>query len=247
MTKTKELRLISYGSTSIGRVRPINEDAFLRDDHLRLYAVADGVGGQPAGEVASATALRELAKFLKFYCSSAGDRSVATMLMALRKVSDAVLARGLSDMRYHGMATTLTACWITHHRVILGHVGDSEGFLLHAGKMKQITIEHTVAGELLNRGVSAEHPVMKSALSHMLTQSLGPEPLHNPQVCEVELKHHDILLLCSDGVTREISPVEICHILRHSPAPEQAVEELLRLADERGGHDNATAVVVKVV
>jgi protein phosphatase len=247
MTKGKELRLISYGSTCIGRVRPVNEDAFLRDDHMRLYAVADGVGGQPAGEVASATALRELAKFLKFYSASAGDRSVATMLMALRKVSDAVLAHGLSDMRYHGMATTLTACWITHHRIILGHVGDSEAFLLHAGKIKKITVSHTVAGELVNRGVSAEHPVMKSSLSHMLTQSLGPEPLHNPQVCEVEMKHHDILMVCSDGVTREMLPSEISHILRHSPAPEQAVEELLRLADERGGHDNATAVVVKAL
>lgn len=247
MTKAKELRLISYGSTCVGRVRPVNEDAFLRDNHLRLYAVADGVGGQPAGEVASATALRELAKFLKFYSSSAGDRSVATMLMALRKVSDAVLAHGLSDMRYHGMATTMTACWITHHRLILGHVGDSEAFLFHAGRLKRITIPHTVAGELLNRGVSEEHPVMKSALSHMLTQSLGPEPLHNPQVCEVELKHHDVLLLCTDGVTREMTSAEISHILRHSPAPEQAVEELLRLADERGGHDNATAVVVKAL
>jgi protein phosphatase len=247
MTKAKELRLISYGSTCVGRVRSVNEDAFLRDDHMRLYAVADGVGGQPAGEVASATALRELAKFLKFYSSSAGDRSVATMLMALGKVSDAVLARGLSDVRYHGMATTLTACWITHHRIILGHVGDSEAFLLHGGKLKRLTVPHTVAGELIHRGVSEEHPLMKSSLSHMLTQSLGPEPLHNPQVCEIELKHHDVLLVCSDGVTREMNTAEISHVLRHSPAPEQAVEELLRIADERGGHDNATAVVVKAL
>ena len=247
MTATKELRLISYGSTSIGRVRPINEDAFLRDDHLRLYAVADGVGGQPAGEVASATALRELAKFLKFYSAAAGDRSVATMLMAVRKVADAVLEHGQSDVRYRGMATTLTACWITQHRVILGHVGDSQGFLLRAGKIKQITVDHTVAGELINRGVSAQHPMMKSALSHMLTQSLGPEPLNNPQVCEIELKHQDILLLCSDGLTRETEPAEVANVLRQSPAPEQAVEELLRLANERGGHDNATAVLVKAL
>lgn len=247
MTATKEFRLISYGSTSIGRVRPINEDAFLRDDHLRLYAVADGVGGQPAGEVASATALRELAKFLKFYSAAAGDRTVATMLMAVRKVADAVLEHGQSDLRYRGMATTLTAVWITHHRAILGHVGDSQGFLLRAGKIKQITVDHTVAGELINRGVSAQHPMMKSALSHMLTQSLGPEPLNNPQVCEIELKHEDILLLCSDGLTRETEPAEVARVLRDSPAPEQAVEELLRLANERGGHDNATAVLVKVL
>ncbi|MCX6908261.1 MAG: SpoIIE family protein phosphatase, partial [Verrucomicrobia bacterium] len=119
--------------------------------------------------------------------------------------------------------------------------------LLHAGKLKRLTVPHTVAGELLTRGVSEEHPVMKSSLSHMLTQSLGPEPLHNPQVCEIDLKHHDVLMVCSDGVTREMTSAEISHILRHSPAPEQTVEELLRLADERGGHDNATAVVVKVL
>ena len=246
MASSREIRLVSHGSTSIGRVRSINEDSLLRDDHIRLYAVADGGGGQPAGEVASELAVKELQRFFRFYVPTA-ERSLATMNLALRAVNDAILAHARSDVRCRGMATTLTVCWIIDHRVIIGHVGDSQAFLFRGGRIRQVTVEHTVASELQGRGVGEKHPAMKTVLSHMLTKSVGPEPLHDPQVCDLELKRGDILLLCSDGVTRNTMVSEISQILRDHPLLEQTVEELLRVADERGGHDNATAVIVKVL
>jgi len=246
MASPRETRIVSYGSTSIGRVRSTNEDAFLRDDHIRLYAVADGVGGQPAGEIASELAVKELQRFFRFYVPAA-ERSVPTMNLALRAVNDAVQARARSDVRCRGMATTLTACWIIDHRAIIGHVGDSQAFLLRGGRIRQVTVEHTVASELRGRGVGTHHPVMRTVLSHMLTKSVGPEPLRDPQVCDIELKRGDILMLCSDGVTRNTTEHELARIMREQQLPQQAVEELLRVADEHGGQDNATAVIVKIL
>jgi protein phosphatase len=247
MAEETRTRLITYGSTSIGRTRPKNEDSFLRDDHLRLYAVADGVGGQPAGEVASALAVRALADFFKTAEANLRDNPVSGMHSALRKVSMTVLERSNADLSCRGMATTLTACWIIDHSAVFGHVGDSLGFLLRGGRIRQITEEHTVAGELRGRGVGGQHPAMRTVFAHMLTQSVGPEPLVDPQVCEIAIRRNDILLLCTDGVTRQTYLTEIARILRHYQSPERAVEELIRQADERGGLDNSTAVAIKIV
>lgn len=244
---TSHIRLQSYGSTSIGRKRLKNEDSFLRDDDMRLYAVADGVGGQPAGEVASAVAIRSVVDFFKTHGPASIDRSTPTMRLALRAASDAVFERSHSDIACRGMATTLTLCWIIDHTAVFGHVGDSQGFLLHGGRLKQITQDHTVANELVGRGIHDHHPAMNTVFAHMLTQSVGPELPRNPQVCEVALKRGDLILLCSDGVTRQTYVSEITRVLLNAASPERAVEELIQLADERGGLDNATAVMVKIL
>lgn len=247
MAEATPIRLVSYGSTSIGRTRSKNEDAFLRDDHLRLYAVADGVGGQPAGEIASAVVVRGLAEFFKSHKPHAGEDHLRTMRQALDIACHAVLERSHADMTCRGMATTLTACWIVGRKAVFAHVGDSQGFHLRGSRIRQVTEDHTVAGELRGRGVGGHHPAMRTVFAHMLTQSVGPELPADPQVCEVAIKRGDILMLCSDGVTRQTMLNELSSIMRQNESAERAVEELIRLADERGGLDNATAVVVKVI
>jgi protein phosphatase len=247
MAESTPIRLISYGSTSIGRTRSKNEDSFLRDDHLRLYAVADGVGGQPAGEIASAVAVRGLADFFKNHKPAAGETALATIQKALNVASHAVLERSHADLACRGMATTVTVCWFTGHATVLAHVGDSQAFLLRGSRLRQITEDHTVAGELRGRGVGGHHPAMRTVFAHMLTQSVGPELPVDPQFLETRIKRGDILLLCSDGVTRQTLLSEMSNILRSSESLERAVEELIRLADERGGLDNATAVAIKVL
>jgi serine/threonine protein phosphatase PrpC len=247
MTEATPIRFISYGSTSIGRTRPKNEDAFLRDDHQRLYAVADGVGGQPAGEIASAVVVRGLVEFFKNHKPAPGEDPVQIMKQALSIACHAVLERSQADIVCRGMATTLTACWFVGRKAVFAHVGDSQGFLLRGSRIRQVTEDHTVAGELRGRGVGGHHPAMQTVFAHMLTQSVGPELPLAPQVCEIPIKRGDVLMLCSDGVTRQTQLTELSHILRQNESPERAVEELIRLADERGGLDNATAVVVKVI
>ena len=247
MAEATPIRFLSYGSTSIGRTRPQNEDAFLRDDHLRLYAVADGVGGQPAGEIASAVVVRGLADFFKNHKPATGEDAVQTMKQALGVACHAVLERSKADIACRGMATTLTAFWFVGRKAIFAHVGDSQGFLLRGSRIRQITEDHTVAGELRGRGVGGHHPAMRTVFAHMLTQSVGPELPPDPQVCEVPIKRGDVLMLCSDGVTRQTTLNELSRVLRQNESPERAVEELIQLADERGGLDNATALVVKVI
>ncbi|MBI5394158.1 MAG: serine/threonine-protein phosphatase [Verrucomicrobia bacterium] len=247
MAEASPLRFISYGSTTIGRTRAKNEDSFLRDDHLRLYVVADGVGGQPAGEIASAVVVRALGEFFKHHKPATGEDAVRTMRQALDASCHAVLDRSHTDITCRGMATTLTACWFGERKAVFAHVGDSQAFLLRGSRIRQITEDHTVAGELRGRGVGGHHPAMRTVFAHMLTQSVGPEMPVEPQVCEISIRRGDILLLCSDGVTRQTMLSELSHVLRLNESPERAVEELIRLADERGGLDNATAVIIKVI
>jgi len=232
------MRLITGAATDVGRVREGNEDAYLVDDAMGLVAVADGMGGHRAGEVASATALEAL-------------RSAITHGRPLREsmedANEAVFTKSLTDEELRGMGTTLTAATlVTGGTVLVGHVGDSRAYLLHDGELRQVTVDHSLVEELVREGrLTADEAAVHPQRS-IITRALGVDASVEVDVYPVELAPGDRLLLCSDGLTGLVQAETIAATLRREEDPARAAAALIDAANVAGGEDNITAVVVAV-
>ena len=219
--------------TDVGRVRKGNEDSYTAEDPL--FAVADGMGGHQGGEVASSVALEIL---------SQGDGPLEELV---RKANDEVFRRAGKDPGLSGMGTTLTA--IRHEGKVLrlAHVGDSRAYLLRDGTIQRLTKDHTVVERLVDEGrLSAEEAEIHPQRS-ILTRALGVDEAIQVDQGAIEPHAGDRLLLCSDGLTGVVGEEEITRILTDHAEPQDAANALVDAANEGGGQDNITAVVVDVV
>ncbi len=246
----------SFGASHIGLRRERNEDAFVAHDALGLYAVADGVGGCAAGHVASVTAIsaalhfmasrRELLAPLAAGSGSAGllERLAATALQtaALEVTSASGALPGL-----RGMCTTLTLLLRAGRRVALAHAGDSRGYLVRRdGDVEQLTDDHTLAADLLRRGLLRPEDATSSGCLAGLTRCLGgpASDVVTPQIVSGELSPGEAIVLCTDGLTGYVDDDEIADaVITLSPA--RAAQSLIALANQRGGGDNITVVIVE--
>lgn len=251
------MKLITFGATDPGRKRANNEDAYLLDDRLRLYAVADGVGGVEGGEVASRIAVETLGEAMPDLLGdrdrtppagrSSGEGTELTALrsavsFAHRTIRAAVgKAPGLADM-----GTTLTALLLANKRAYLVHIGDSRAYLLRAGELTQITNDHSVVAEQVRAGRLTAGEAKTSPYRHVITRALGIAEDAVPDLAERPIQKNDTLLLCSDGLTEMVDDAGIRTILSGVP-PRDAVKKLIDAANGRGGVDNITAVVVQVL
>jgi PPM family protein phosphatase len=234
------LKLVAAGVTDVGRVREGNEDGFL-DESLRLgvVAVADGMGGHRAGEVASATALESLRGAM------AAGRPLRD---AIVDANDAVLEKSVSDQQLRGMGTTLTAGTLgTDGNLVIGHVGDSRAYLLHDGELTQITDDHSLVEEMVRTGELTPEQAESHPQRSIITRALGIDPEVDVDVYPVQLGAGDRILLCSDGLTTMVRSEDIADILERERNPERAAQLLVDAANAAGGEDNITAVVVDAV
>jgi len=234
------LKLVAAGVTDVGRVREGNEDGFL-DESLRLgvVAVADGMGGHRAGEVASATALESLRAAI------AAGRPLRD---AIVDANDAVLEKSVSDQQLRGMGTTLTAGTLgTDGNLVIGHVGDSRAYLFHDGELTQITDDHSLVEEMVRTGELTPEQAESHPQRSIITRALGIDPEVEVDVYPVQLGVGDRVLLCSDGLTTMVRSEDIAGILEREPDPERAAQLLVDAANAAGGEDNITAVVVEAV
>jgi serine/threonine protein phosphatase PrpC len=229
--------------TDRGRLREINEDSLLTD--LPLVAVADGMGGHVAGEVASKLAVEVLGSW-KDRLGERSDKELAqSMKDAFREVNSAVFQKGSSDENLHGMGTTLTAAWIENGTATLAHVGDSRAYLLRAGELQQITQDQTVAQEWVRRGRISALEAETSPQRHVLLQAIGAETSDlNIEVTTIALQPGDRLLLASDGLTGMIRDDRVRSILTENNDPDEAVAALVDAANEAGGQDNISVLLV---
>ncbi|MDP2530952.1 MAG: Stp1/IreP family PP2C-type Ser/Thr phosphatase [Candidatus Palauibacterales bacterium] len=241
-----ELQLAHAAATDVGRVRDQNEDAWLALPDSRLFAVADGMGGHAAGEVASRVAVETLAEEL-------GDAPPGEPETARSQLEHAVLAAGrrIHDQsarvpERHGMGTTVTALqFLEAGRTVLAHVGDSRAYRLREGKLRRLTRDHTWVQEQMDRGLMSESGARQHPASSVLTRALGTAPRVSPDLSVVDWRPGDVFLLCSDGLTGPVPDEDIERTLREIPDPQAAAAALVLLANERGGPDNVTAVVVR--
>lgn len=223
-----------------GLVRPGNEDYFILDVERGLLAVADGMGGHQAGEVASHLALRALAD--KLFNGPEGE-PLSRLLAAAAFANEVVYRSSLSSQEREGMGTTMTAVWVTGSRAYLTHIGDSRAYLFRDGQLQVLTDDHSYVGELVRRGGLTAEEARLHPRRNILTRALGTEVRVEIDSREVELKSGDRLLLCTDGLYEVIPDAELAGILGENLPLAATARKLLDLALERGGPDNITVVL----
>jgi len=234
------IKLVAAGVTDVGRVRDGNEDDFLdQANRLGLVAVADGMGGHRAGEVASATALEAL---------RAAVASGQPLRDAIEGANDAVLEKSVSDQELHGMGTTLTAGMLgSDGYLVVGHVGDSRAYLARDGELTQITNDHSLVEEMVRGGELTREQADVHPRRSIITRALGIDPQVEVDEFPLELRPGDRILFCSDGLTTMVRPDEIASILGREHDPKRAAQLLVDAANAAGGEDNVTAVIADAV
>ncbi|MBO8142238.1 MAG: Stp1/IreP family PP2C-type Ser/Thr phosphatase [Firmicutes bacterium] len=222
--------------THAGKVRPNNEDGYLIRD--RLLAVADGMGGHKAGEVASAVALEVMGE----YPFSQGQPE-SDLRRAVQAAHERVRELASQDPAMAGMGTTLTAALIGPDRVFVAHVGDSRLYRWRAGELKLMTEDHSLAAELLRAGRIDEETARRHPHRHALTRAVGIGHSLAVDVGSFPIEPGDGLLLCTDGLSALVDDEDILRILQAEPSAQAAADALVDLALARGGVDNVTVVV----
>lgn len=245
------MKIAAFGASDTGKKRENNEDAYLVDDALGLYAVADGIGGNAGGEVASRIAVATLASVLTDMLaelpdgSSSGDEKAFSVLRAAADRAN----RNIREERFRrpeltGMGTTLSAILLREGRAYLLHIGDSRVYLFRAGELSLLSVDHSLVAEYVQAGLLTPQQARVSPYRHVITRALGIEDAEVPDTKAESIRQGDILLLCTDGLTEMVSDEELANILA-SHAPREAVRKLIDAANGNGGVDNITAVVVE--
>jgi serine/threonine protein phosphatase PrpC len=248
------LEIRSYGATDVGRRRKHNEDAFLCDDTLGLWVVADGMGGHAAGEVASQEAIdtiygmvarskRTLA--LDGELSEEKARAARRMLEgAVQAATYIVFAIAELDPGKAGMGTTISAMMRVGNSAVIGQVGDSRIYRVRNGEVAQLTEDHTMVAWQLKQGLITEEEARRSKQRNVITRAVGNREYVQVDTAIIELELGDSYLLCSDGLHGYLLPDEIPALAEDGGG--QAVDRFIELANSRGGKDNVTAVLVEV-
>jgi serine/threonine protein phosphatase PrpC len=251
------MRAIDFGVRSDrGRARENNEDSFRVAPELGLFVLSDGMGGMASGEVASrlaadtviehcVAAAENLALPLEglhiLGASAAGDRLASAIRLANAQVRQAAAG----NPSQQGMGATIVAMQLNDDRLIVAHVGDSRAYRLRQGELEQLTEDHSFVAEQVRRGMMTRHEAEQSKLQNVLLRALGPEPEVLVEVNEELLQEDDALLLCSDGLTKELSSAQISGALSGAEDAEEAAGRLVALANEAGGSDNITVIVIR--
>ena len=227
--------------THIGNVRASNQDALLiQHGRYGLFGVADGMGGHKAGDVASRMAVELLARVLE------GARPKENLLRdSIEEVNTAIYDAQLNDGDLSGMGTTLTVIWEDQDRVLLGHVGDSRAYLLRDGKMRQISLDHSMVGEMVRNGLLTPEQAARHPYRNVITRALGASVDVEVDITALEKRTGDQYLICSDGLSEYVTLEQMEEILTHMPM-EQAADLMLNMALQGGGRDNISLVIAEV-
>ena len=227
--------------THVGNVRPSNQDSLLLSPgRYGLYGVADGMGGHKAGDVASQMAVLLLSRVLE---DARPDESL--LRGGIEEVNQMVYQEQLKDESLSGMGTTLTVIWEDENRVLLGHVGDSRAYLLRDGKLRQISQDHSMVGEMLRDGLITPEQARNHPYRNIITRALGSGEDVDVDVTVLDKHPGDKYLLCSDGLSEYVQIEEMEAALLRTPM-EDAADQFLDWALTRGGRDNISIVLAEV-
>jgi protein phosphatase len=272
--QNRPLSVRSAGLTDCGKVRPSNEDQFLiaaltkalhvqqtslpqarvryADEQGYLFVVADGMGGHAAGEQASALAVDTVERFIldtfKWFShlkGREGDTVLQAFRQALGRADANILAEAAEQPELRGMGTTLTLAYSLNDELFIAHAGDSRCYLLRNGNLHRLTEDHTMVQEMVRQGLLRPDEAAQHRLRHVVMNVLGGhEPGVRVEVHKVQIEPGDRLLLCSDGLSEMLADKEIGALLQESVEPARSCERLVAAANERGGKDNVTVIVV---
>jgi len=251
------VRIASGGVSDVGRVRTNNEDCYKIVQPLNLFVLSDGMGGEVHGEIASAMAVETVVK----HCRDADSNPAAQVIGAVQPhwsartkhlatavhlANRTIFKAAEKNPDHRGMGATLTAAWIDGAKLSIAHVGDSRAYLLRSGSLLQLTRDHSLVAEQVRRGILTVAEAEESNMQSVLLRALGAQAAIEVDAEEHILFPRDVLLLCSDGLTRLVTEPEIAGTLQAETDPARAAEKLVALANERGGPDNITVLTVRL-
>lgn len=245
------------GRTHAGQVRKQNEDYIGYDVGLGAVVLADGMGGYRGGEIASAIAVNTILDHLRQALPSVRpgeidpttgvSRQALAAREAIIRANDTIYKTSRSQSQYHGMGTTVVLALFHGNRITIGHVGDSRIYRLRDNELDQVTIDHTLLQELVDRGFYTPGEAKTSLNKNLVTRALGIEPTVAVDIVEDVVFPDDIFLLCSDGLNDMVDDEDIRLVLRsYEDDLDKAADELINLANEAGGRDNVSAILAKV-
>jgi len=254
------LKTTAHGASDPGRRRELNEDSYGVFPEYGLYMVADGMGGHAAGEVASRMALDGVEDFIEatsgfdgMSWEDAGESGEARppcerrLAAAFRVANRSIFAVSAERQDRRGMGTTALAALFGEENVTIANVGDSRAYLFRDGTLRQITTDHSYVREMVDAGLVSAAAARKHPLRNVITRALGSKPEVLADTVTHKLVSGDVYLMCTDGLYGMVEDEALVDVVaRHIDSPTGCVEELIRLANENGGEDNITAIVVRV-
>jgi PPM family protein phosphatase len=249
------MRVVSAGLTDVGRKRNHNEDSYLIDDELQLYVVADGMGGHAGGGTASRIAVETIDRELRraqegkdnpFGGSSPLQDSPLPEVIraAVERACLSIFHAAQEDPRLAGMGTTVIALLVHDDHAFFAHVGDSRAYLIRGDLIQQISEDHSLVNEQIKAGMITAEEAKHSRYKNIITRSVGFEEEVQVDVMGLTTEPGDAFVLCSDGLANMVEDREMREIVQSSPL-DQAPKRLIDLANERGGDDNITVIVVR--
>ena len=240
-----------FGLTDVGSVRENNEDCFgIRQisDHAVAFVVADGMGGHLGGEEASSFAVDFVLKAIDEASSKLNkysDKQIENLLKnTVIKVNKALFEKANDNTDLAGMGTTLVVCIVIKGKYYVSNVGDSRLYI-HSSSLTQITKDHSYVSELVDMGAITKEQALTHPGKNVITRAVGTEEDVLPDIFKGKLKHEDVILICTDGLTNMVSDSDIADIVSKGAEPQNMTDNLVRLAKQNGGKDNVTVVTVK--
>lgn len=238
----------AFASTDIGKVRDMNQDSYYianQNDEIKIYIVADGMGGYKGGEIASKLAIESTKSYI---CNNIDkikkerEQILELIKSSIEYANMVIYEKSKENQNLNGMGTTLDICLIYSNKIYIGHIGDSRVYRKRKEFFRKLTVDHSYVEQLLKEGNITKEEAYNHPKKNMLTKALGCTAYVEPDVIVKGFIKGDILLMCTDGLTNMLREEEISEIL--SENPELASEKLIKRANELGGYDNITAVII---
>ena len=244
--------------TDVGKVRDHNEDAIASNSDIGLWVLADGMGGYNAGEVASGIAVKTIVELVTDACrreqratiepGTGYMRQTIALRDAVTRANKIIHQTAQSQPQCEGMGTTLVACLLYDNKVSVAHVGDSRLYRLRDNRLEQITLDHSLLQELVDRGFYSQEEAQRSSNRNYVTRALGVEPTVDVEIQEVEAQKDDYFLLCSDGLPDMVEDEDIHLTISTFDKDIHTIgEQLIKLTNDNGGRDNVSVVIVRIL
>ncbi|WP_172834308.1 Stp1/IreP family PP2C-type Ser/Thr phosphatase [Nitrospira japonica] len=249
------MRTLHSVRSDVGLKRTHNEDRFLADPAIGVYAVCDGMGGGNAGEVASALAVETIHAHLRTgrqddRVSMGSDANLSPnthrLAGAIRAANESIHEASWTNPSYAGMGTTIVAVHLSNDLLSIAHVGDSRLYLIRNGKIDALTADHSWVAEQVRRGLMTEGEAERSSKRNIVTRALGVERVVDVELGEIPVRHGDRFLLCSDGLTRGVRTPDILRAVEAASDVEDSADRLLAMANDAGGDDNTTVLLLSL-
>lgn len=237
-----------WAKTDIGKAREMNQDNFYiakENEDIKLYVLADGMGGYKGGEIASVLAIRSAINYIEnnFVNINKENKSIVELIKDAIMYSNMVVTEKAKESEeFSNMGTTIEICLIYDKKAYIGHIGDSRVYLIRGKEMTKLTKDHSYVETLVDDGTITREEAKIHPKKNMLIKALGAGAFVEPDIFDIELLENDIIIITSDGLTNMVSEKEILFIINNNI--ETAVEKLIEEANKNGGYDNITAIII---